>query len=216
MIAPVCIPFAKMDNEQRFNVFTGLVGMVGAIVGACLLLVTASRVGDTWKIVSFGIYGSTLIILYTVTTLYHAMQGKARLLLREFDHYAIYLLIAGTYTPFCLVTLRGRWGWTMFVSSWVLAGIGIAVEIWPVGKRRLLPMVIYVVMGWMIVLAQRPLLQALPVQGVALLLAGGLFYTTGIVFYAVDTRYTWAHGVWHLFVLVGSICHYLAVLHYVV
>ena len=128
MIAPVCIPFAKMDNEQRFNVFTGLVGMVGAIVGACLLLVTASRVGDTWKIVSFGIYGSTLIILYTVTTLYHAMQGKARLLLREFDHYAIYLLIAGTYTPFCLVTLRGRWGWTMFVSSWVLAGIGIAVE----------------------------------------------------------------------------------------
>jgi hemolysin III len=206
----------KMDTEQQFNVFTSLLGMAAAPVGTALLLVAAVRQGDPWKIASFGIYGGSLIILYTITTLYHALRGRVHLVLREFDHFAIYLLIAGTYTPFCLVSLRGGWGWTLFALEWGLAAVGIAVELRSVGKRRILPVVIYVVMGWMIVPALRPLLHVLPWQGVVLLVAGGLFYTGGIVFYAIDKRFTWAHGVWHLCVLAGSISHYLAVLQYVV
>ncbi len=204
-----------MNNEQRFNLFTCLPGMAMAPVGTVLLLVAAARQGDPWKMTSFAIYGATLIILYTITTLYHALQGKAQLVLREFDHYAIYLLIAGTYTPFCLVTLHGGLGWTLLALVWGLAVVGIVVELWPVGTRRILPVAIYVAMGWMIVFALRPMLRALPWQGVALLLAGGLFYTGGIVFYTLDKRFAWAHGVWHLFVLAGSISHYLSVLQYV-
>jgi hemolysin III len=203
----------NMNNEQRFNVATTLPGMIAAPVGTMLLLVAAA--GDPWKIVSFGIYGGTLIILYTISTLYHLLQGRAHLVMREFDHYAIYLLIAGTYTPFCLVTLRGGWGWTLFALQWGLVVVGICLEVWPVGKRRILPIVIYVVMGWMIVLVLRPLLLVFPPQGVALMVAGGLFYTGGIVLYALDKRFVWAHGVWHLCVLAGSLCHYLAVLRYI-
>ena len=205
----------KMNNEQRFNVFTSLLGMVAAPVGTALLLIAAVRQGDPWQITSFGIYGATLIILYTISSLYHGVSGRAHLILREFDHYAIYLLIAGTYTPFCLVTLRGGWGWTLFGLVWGLAIAGIAVELRPVGTLRILPLVIYVAMGWMIVLALRPLLHALPLPGVALLVAGGLFYTGGIVFYSLDKRFAWAHGLWHLFVLAGSLSHYLAVFRYV-
>jgi hemolysin III len=203
----------NMNNEQRFNVATTLPGMIAAPVGTMLLLVAAA--GDPWKIVSFGIYGGTLIILYTISTLYHLLQGRAHLVMREFDHYAIYLLIAGTYTPFCLVTLRGGWGWTLFALQWGLVVVGICLEVWPVGKRRILPIVIYVVMGWMIVLVLRPLLLVFPPQGVALMVAGGLFYTGGIALYALDKRFVWAHGVWHLCVLAGSLCHYLAVLRYI-
>lgn len=205
-----------MNNEQRFNIVTSLLGMIAAPVGTVLLLVMAARQGDPWKIASFGIYGGTLIILYTISTLYHSLQGRAHLVMREYDHYAIYLLIAGTYTPFCLVTLRGEWGWTLFALEWGLVVVGIAVEVWPVGKRRILPIVIYVVMGWMIVLVLRPLLHVFPWQGMVLMITGGLFYTGGIVLYALDKRFVWAHGVWHLCVLAGSISHYLAVLQYVV
>jgi hemolysin III len=203
----------NMNNEQRFNVATTLPGMIAAPVGTMLLLVAAA--GDPWKIVSFSIYGGTLIILYTISTLYHLLQGRAHLVMREFDHYAIYLLIAGTYTPFCLVTLRGGWGWTLFAFQWGLVVVGISVEVWPVGKRRILPIVIYVVMGWMIVLVLRPLLLVFPPQGVALMVVGGLFYTGGIILYALDKRFAWAHGVWHLCVLAGSLSHYLAVVRYI-
>ena len=204
-----------MNNEHRFKLGTSLPGMIAAPVGTALLLVVAAHQRDPWKIASFGMYGGTLVILYTISTLYHALQGRARLVLREFDHYAIYLLIAGTYTPFCLVTLREGLGWTLFALEWGFVVVGIAVELWPVGKRRILPVVIYVVMGWMIMPVLRPLLHVFPWQGVALLVAGGLFYTGGIVFYAVDKRFAWAHGVWHLCVLAGSVSHYLAVLRYV-
>ena len=204
-----------MNNEQRFNVVTSLLGMIAAPIGMVLLLVIAARQGDPWKLASFGIYGASLVILYSICTLYHAVQGRAQLVMREFDHYAIYILIAGTYTPFCLVTLRGGWGWTLFALEWGLVVVGIAVEIWPVGKRRILPIVIYVVMGWMIMLVLRPLLLVFPPQGVALMVAGGLFYTGGIVLYSLDKRFVWAHGVWHLCVLAGSISHYVAVLQYV-
>src|SRR6185369_4770804 len=122
----------KKNNEQWFNVLTSLLGMAAAPAGTALLLVAALRQGDPWKIASFGIYGATLIILYTSSTLYHAMRGRAHLVLCELDHYAIYLLIAGTYTPFCLVTLRGSWGWTLFALVWGLAAVGIAVEMHPV------------------------------------------------------------------------------------
>jgi hemolysin III len=208
--------FLTMTNEQRFNVVTSLLGMVAALLGSALLLVAAVYQGDPWKIASCGIYGGSLVLLYTVTTLYHYTAGKTQMVYESLDHYAIYLLIAGTYTPFCLVTLRGEWGWSLFGLVWGLAVTGIALEMRPKDTQRVLPVVIYVAMGWMIVLARHPLLHNLPWQGVALLLTGGLFYTGGIVFYAIDKRFTWAHGVWHLCVLTGSTCHYVAVWHYVV
>lgn len=204
-----------MKDGQRINVFTSLPGMVGAPLGAALLLVVAARQGDPWKIVSFAIYGTTLIFLYTVSTLYHALRGRARLILRKLDHYSIYFLIAGTYTPFCLVTLRGAWGGTLLGLVWALAAIGVVVELWPVGKRRIVPLVIYLAMGWLILLATRPMLQVFPWQGLILLFAGGVFYTGGIVLYLLDDRIAWAHGLWHLCVLAGSVSHYLAVLHYI-
>ena len=206
-----------MDSEkaERFNVITSMLGAMAAPIGAAFLVERALRTGDPWKFVSFGLYGITLVLLYVVATLYHAQRGRVKRFLRELDHCAIFLLIAGTYTPFCLVTLHGGLGWTLLALVWGLAVVGIVVELWPVGTRRILPVAIYVAMGWMIVFALRPMLQALPWQGVALLLAGGLFYTGGIVFYTLDKRFAWAHGVWHLFVLAGSISHYLSVLQYV-
>lgn len=204
-----------MKNGERFNFITSLPGMVAALGGVAVLLAAAARQGDPWKIVSFGIYGGTLLILYAVTTLYHAVRGKAKLVLRRLDHFAIYLLIAGTYTPFSLVTLRGGWGWTLFGLVWGLAAVGIAVELRHGHGPRILPVAIYLAMGWLIVIALRPLLHALPWQGVVWLAVGGVFYTGGIAFYALDERFAWAHGLWHLCVTAGSVSHYLAVLLYV-
>ncbi|MCM2357152.1 MAG: hemolysin III family protein [Geobacteraceae bacterium] len=204
-----------MNNGQRFNIYTSLPGMVAAPVAATLLLVAAARQGDPWKIVSFAIYGATLVLLWTSNTLYHALRGKAEPVLRKLDHCSIYLLIAGTYTPFCLVTLRGGWGWTLLALVWGLAVVGVVVELWWVEQRRIIPLLLYLTMGWTILLAIRPLLRVYPWQGMVLLAAGGLFYTGGIVFYALDKRFARAHGLWHLCVLAGSISHYLAVLLYI-
>jgi hemolysin III len=205
----------QIKEPERFNVMTSLPGALAAPVGLALLLITALQQGDTWKIVSFATYGVTLMLLYTIATLYHARQGKAKLVLRKLDHYAIYLLIAGTYTPFSLVPLRGGWGWALFGVVWGLAVFGILVEVVPHRGRRYLPLAIYFGMGWLILVVLRPLLQVYPWQGVAWLGAGGVFYTGGIVFYGLDRRFAWAHGLWHICVLAGSLCHYLAVYLYI-
>lgn len=204
-----------MYYGEKFNSITHLFGTVLAAAGAVLLIVLAARLGDPWKIVSFSIYGAMLLLLYLTSTLYHSVRGRVKDVLRKFDHCAIYLLIAGSYTPFTLVTLRGAWGWSLFGAVWGLALLGIAQEIWLAKDARILSLVIYCLMGWLVVIAIGPLIAALTWHGFIWLAAGGLFYTVGIIFYATDHKLRHGHGVWHLFVLGGSVCHYFAVLLYV-
>ena len=204
-----------MYYGERLNSFTHLAGTVLAAVGAPVLIVLAARSGDIWKIVGFSTYGAALFLLYGASTLYHSVRGRAKTILRKLDHCSIYVLIAGTYTPFALVTLRGPWGWTLFGLAWGLAAIGIAQEfVFGKGARRL-SIIIYMVMGWMAVVALRPLADGLGMPGLAWLLAGGLLYSGGIIFYVLDERVRHFHGVWHLFVLGGSAAHFIAIAFYV-
>ncbi|MBI5429465.1 MAG: hemolysin III family protein [Nitrosomonadales bacterium] len=204
-----------MYYGEKFNAITHLVGALLALAGSVMLIVLAVQDGDPWKVVSVSIYGATLVSLYSFSALYHSLRGRAKNILRELDHHGIYLLIAGTYTPFCLVTLRGPWGWSLFGVVWGLAVLGSLQELRWKDSARILSVVIYIVMGWAALAAIVQLFQALGAAGFAWLLAGGLFYTTGIVFYVLDTRLTHAHGIWHLFVLAGSASHYVAILYYV-
>ncbi len=204
-----------MYYGERFNSISHLIGAVLAATGAVVLIVLGARLGDPWKIVSFSIYGSMLLALYVASTLYHSMRGRIKDVLRKFDHCTIYLLIAGSYTPFALVTLRGAWGWSLFGTVWGLALLGIAQEIWLAKGARIWSLVIYLLMGWLALVAIVPLIAGLTWNGFAWLAAGGLLYTIGIGFYATDTRLRHGHGVWHLFVLAGGACHYFAVLFYV-
>ena len=204
-----------MYHGERFNSISHLVGAALALAGSSLLIVVAARLGDPWKIVSFSIYGVMLVTLYLFSTLYHSVRGPAKDVLRKFDHCSIYLLIAGSYTPFALVSLRGAWGWSLLSVVWSLGLLGMVQEIWFAKGARVLSLVIYVLMGWMALVAVEPLWQALKPAGFAWLVAGGLFYTVGIIFYATDHKVRHGHGLWHLFVLAGSICHFLTVLLYV-
>jgi hemolysin III len=205
-----------MIKGERFNSISHLVGAALALAGAVVLVVVASRSGDAYRIVSFSVYGATLFLLYLVSTLYHGLPaGRAKWVFRVLDHQAIYLLIAGSYTPFTLVSLDGIVGWWMFGAIWGMAVLGLVLDALPRRGARVLQMIIYFVMGWLIVLAINPLLAALSCAGFIWLLSGGLFYTSGIVFYALDRRHPWMHGIWHLFVLAGSISHYVAILLYV-
>ena len=205
-----------MYHGERLNAWTHLVGTMLSISGASVLITLAALMGDPWKIVSVSIFGATLILLYSASTLYHSLRGRAKTILRKLVHLSIYLLIAGTYTPFCLVTLRGVWGWTLFGIVWGLALIGMLQEIRPRSEARILSLVIYAVMGWVIVIATGPLLDHLEATGLVLLAAGGLLYTGGIVFYAFDDRFRHWHGIWHLFVIGGSLLHYLTIALYVI
>ena len=204
-----------MYYGERLNSSTHLMGTVLAVAGAAVLVVLAARLGDPWKIVSFSIYGFMLFALYALSTLYHSTRGKLKRVFQKLDHCSIYLLIAGTYTPFTLVTLRGAWGWSLFGVIWGLAALGIAQEAWLGKGARVLSVVIYVLMGWLSVIAIKPLIAALTPAGFAWRTAGGLFYTGGIIFYALDAKLRHGHGIWHLFVLAGSASHYLAILLYV-
>ena len=204
-----------MYYGERFNAVTHLVGAVFALAGASILVVLAAVGGDPWKVVSVAVYGLALVSLYSVSGLYHSLRGHPKNILRELDHQSIYLLIAGSYTPFCLVTLRGPWGWSLLGIVWGLAVLGGLQELRPRNGARVLSVLIYLLMGWVALVAFIPLLRALGPAGFAWLVAGGLFYTVGIVFYALDTRLTHAHGVWHVFVIAGSANHYYAILHYV-
>ena len=203
-----------MHKGERFNSISHIIAAPAALAGLVILVVFSARQGNPWKIVSFSVYGATLFLLYTFSALYHSLRGRPKKIFRRLDHCAIYLLIAGTYTPFTLVTLRGAWGWSIFGVVWGLAVAGIVLEFFPIKGRRILPVVIYLIMGWLILVALRPLLEAIPKAGFGWLLAGGLFYTVGIIFYGFDKKVRHFHGIWHLFVLAGSISHYLAVLFY--
>ena len=204
-----------MYDGEKFNAWTHLVGTILAIPGAIILIVLAALNGAPWKIVSVSIYGATLVLLYSFSTLYHSLRGRAKVILCKLDHHSIYLLIAGSYTPFCLVTLRGPWGWSLFGMVWGLAVLGILQELRPQSGARILSLLIYVLMGWLVLIALVPLMHALGFAGFAWVAAGGLFYTIGIIFYVLDTRLKHAHGIWHLFVIAGSTAHYVAILRYV-
>lgn len=204
-----------MYYGEKFNAWTHLVGAVLAFVGAVWLLVMASLQGDVWKVVSMAIYGVTLVALYSASTVYHSVRGRAKVIMQKVDHFSIYLLIAGSYTPFCLVTLRGPWGWTLFGVVWALAVIGILQEIKPRSPARVMSIVIYAVMGWIVLVAVKPLIAALGSAGFTWLAAGGALYTIGIIFFAYDTRFRHWHGIWHLFVIAGSLLHFVAICFYV-
>jgi hemolysin III len=204
-----------MYYGERLNAWTHLVGALLALAGAITLVVLASLQGDPWRIVSVAIYGVALVILYSVSTLYHSVKGRAKRLLQKLDHLSIYLLIAGSYTPFCLVTLHGTWGWTLFGIVWTLAIIGILQEIKPRSEARVMSIVIYAVMGWIVLVAVNPLIAALGMTGFIWLALGGVFYTVGIIFFALDTKVRHFHGVWHLFVIAGSLLHFVAISRYV-
>jgi len=204
-----------MYYGERFNAWTHLVGAVLACIGAVWLIVVAGLQGDPWKIVSFSIYGFTLLLLYSISTLYHSTRGRAKRIMRKLDHLSIYLLIAGSYTPFCRVSLRGPWGWSLFGVVWGLALVGMLQEIKPRSEARILSIVIYALMGWIVLVAVKPLLHSLGGAGFAWLAAGGVFYTVGIIFFAFDSRFRHWHGIWHLFVIAGSLMHFVAVFFYV-
>jgi hemolysin III len=204
-----------MYYGERFNGISHLIGTLLAITGLAVLVTRAGIAGDPWRVVSFSLYGSTLVILYLVSTLYHSVRGRAKAFLQKCDHTAIYLLIAGSYTPFALVTLRGPWGWTLFGLSWGLALFGIVQEL-TIGRRtRLLSMILYVLMGWMVLIAIRPLIHTLAAPGLFWLALGGVFYSIGIYWFVNDEKIRHGHGIWHLFVLAGSLCQFVCVMFYV-
>jgi len=204
-----------VHSGERFNGYSHLAGAVLALTGAVVLVAMASIKADPWRIVSFAVYGATLVLLYVISTLYHGTRGRAKDVFRKLDHCSIYLLIAGTYTPFALVTLNGPWGWSLFGAVWALAAVGIVQELWLARGARVASLVIYVLMGWLAVVALAPLFEALGWKGMAWVVGGGLLYTVGIVFYLYDERIRHFHGVWHLFVMGGSAAHFVALAAFV-
>ena len=205
-----------MYAGERFNSITHLVGSVLALIGTSVAVTLAARRGGALSVVAVSIYGAMLVLLYLSSTLYHSFRGRAKLVFRVFDHCSIYLLIAGTYTPFTLTVLRGAWGWSLFTVVWALAIVGVVKDAVFRGRYRAVSVVLYLAMGWMIVAAFVPLRRALPFSALALLAAGGAVYTIGVIFYALSKRVAHTHGVWHLCVIGGSICHYFAVVGYAV
>ena len=203
-------------HEEIANSVTHGIGLILAIVGLALLATCASMWGNAWHIVGCCVFGATLVLLYLASMLYHGIQRpRAKTVLQVADHAAIFLLIAGTYTPFTLVNLRGPWGWTLFGVVWGLALLGIAFLVTLLRRWSVGCVVLYVIMGWIAVVAAEPLIASVAPGGLLLLFLGGVAYTGGIGFYAWQ-RLPYNHAVWHLFVLAGSVLHFFAVLFYVV
>lgn len=210
--------FTKAMNMyfgERFNAYSHLIGTIFAIVGTVLLLIhTADH--NAYHIVSAAIYGTCLILLYIGSTFYHSLHpNRAKAALQKFDHCAIYLLIAGSYTPFTLVTLQGAWGWSLFGVSWGLCLFGIIQELTLGRRTRKLSMLLYVVMGWLVVVAAYPLFKNLTYWGLFWLILGGLLYSIGIYWFINDEKIKHGHGIWHLFVLGGSIAQFICIYYFV-
>lgn len=203
-------PFYTL-GEEIANCVTHGVGVALAITGLTVLVVLAAIYGDAWRVVSFSIYGCSLLILYSASTLYHSIQHpRAKRVLRTMDHASIYILIAGTYTPFLLIGVRGTTGWTLLAIVWFMAAAGIVWKVFFLGRFEVLATLMYIFMGWMGVIAFRQMLVNVPQLGVVMLFAGGIVYTLGVIFYAWE-KLPYNHAIWHLFVLGGSICHFFAV-----
>lgn len=214
MSVPTDIPYSPA--EEIAHAVTHGIGVLLSIAGLVVLVAFASLNGDAWHITSCAIYGATLILLYTASTLYHGIPNpRAKKVLQRLDHAAIFLLIAGTYTPFTLVNLRGGWGWTLFGMVWAITIFGMVLELTARRRYKRLSIALYLGLGWLVVVAVKPMLAAVDTAGLLLLLAGGLSYSLGVIFY-VWKRLAYHHAVWHVFVLTGSILHFFAVLFYVV
>lgn len=199
-------------REELANTITHGFGLLASLLAGAVLITLASLTRDPWQIVGASIYVVSLVVLYGASTSYHAARGlRAKQRLKVFDHCAIFGLIAGTYTPFTLGAIRGGWGWTLFGLAWGLAVAGIIMKLFYIGRFPILSTVFYLAMGWMAVFAIRPLHLALPGGVLVWIVAGGLLYSVGTLFY-LDRRMRYSHAVWHLFVLGGSACHYMAVL----
>ena len=203
-------------GEELANAITHGLGAAAALAGGAVLITLAALFGDGWQLAGAIVFGICLLLLYLASTLYHAIAHPAtKARLKVFDHCAIYLLIAGTYTPFTLIGLRGPWGWSLFAAIWTLAFAGVVFKLYFTGRFKLVSTLLYVGMGWLALVAIKPLLDALDGWTLGWLLAGGVFYTLGTVFYhRPSLRYS--HAVWHLFVVAGSVCHYVSVMALVV
>ncbi len=202
-------------NEDLANSLTHGLGLLLSLIGAPVLITLAARSGNLWHVMSCSIYGASSIILYVASTLYHTIPlPDFKRLLRTIDHAAIYIMIAGTYTPFLLITLHGELGWTLFALLWGMALAGIVFKIFFIGRFRILSTLGYLGMGWLAVIVIKPLLAHIPFAGFMWILAGGLAYSWGVIFYAWKSL-PYNHAIWHLFVLAGSVCHYFAILLYV-
>jgi hemolysin III len=202
-------------GEEIANSVSHGIGLLLAIAALPILVVTAARNGSAAEVVGASIFGATMVLLYLTSPIYHVVTApRAKRVLRIIDHSASYLLIAGTYTPFTLGVLRGPWGWTLFGLIWGLAGAGLLLKAFAGTRFPVLSTWLYILMGWLVIIAIKPLWDAMPAWGLFWLVAGGLSYTLGVAFYVVDERVRYTHFVWHLFVMTGSICHFLAVLFY--
>ncbi len=212
---PAPSPLYSLGEEVAHAVTHGL-GLLLSLAGLAILVAASSKTGDVWHLVGCSIFGTTLVLLYAASTLYHATPGsRAKGVFQRFDHAAIFLLIAGTYTPFTLVSLRGGWGWTLLALVWTLAILGIVLQVTVPSWARRFSVLLYLAMGWLGVVAVEPLARSVHPDGLALLILGGVTYTLGVIFYAWR-RLPYNHAVWHIFVMAGSACHFSCVLGYVI
>jgi hemolysin III len=201
-------------GEEIANSISHGIGLVLAIVATPILIIASTRNGTVWNVVGVSVFAASMVLLYLASTLYHALtHGTAKRIFRMLDHSAIFLLIAGTYTPFTLGVLRGPWGWTLFGLVWTLAAVGLTMKIVFGARYSWLSVILYLVMGWLVVIAAPEVMHRVPLSGLAWILAGGIAYTGGVGFYAAH-RVRYAHFAWHIFVIVGTACHFFAVLWY--
>ena len=206
-----------MYRGERFNSISHLLGTVFAVTATVLLIVRAAYHGGVYDVVAASVYGASLIVLYGASTIYHSIRSQhVKHMLQKVDHCSIYLLIAGTYTPYALVTLRGGWGWSLFGISWGLALFGIIQEFIFGKGQRILSLIIYMLMGWLILYAIVPTVRLLPTGGLVWLIIGGLCYTVGVYWYVNDEKIKHGHGIWHLFVLAGSVAHFISIYGWVI
>lgn len=205
----------QSHTEELANTLSHGLGLLAALCATPFLMSHAAQQGDVLFRVGTGVFAATMILLYLASTLYHGLpQGRAKRIFQIIEHSAIYFLIAGTYTPFMLGALRGPWGWTLFGLIWGLAAVGIATTIIGRAAHPIFTTSLYLAMGWLIVIAAKPFLNEVPTAGLIWLVAGGLSYTLGVIFFATDSRVHYGHLIWHLFVLVGTLCHFVAIFAY--
>lgn len=202
-------------GEEVANSISHGLGLVAAIVGTPFLIFSAIDYADVSFVVGVSVFSGTMILLYLASTLYHAMpRGKAKYVFRVIDHSAVYLLIAGTYTPFMLGVLEGVWGWSLLAAVWTLALIGVGLKAFGKASHPAISTTLYVVLGWLILIVIKPLVSLMEPNGLMLLVLGGVLYTLGVVFFVIDSRLRYGHLVWHLFVVGGTVCHYFSIFYY--
>lgn len=205
---------SNVPFQEKANSITHGIGAILSVAGCVILLIIATSKGDNWRIVSFSIYGASLILLYLSSTIYHGLSNtRIKYIFQVLDHSAIYLLIAGSYTPLTLISLRGIWGWSLLGLVWSIAFCGIFMKAFFFNETQVISMILYIIMGWLIIIAVKPLIEAIPRGMFLWIVAGGLSYSLGIIFY-LTRKIPYHHTIWHLFVMGGSIAHFLGILFY--